>query len=95
MYMEKSRTRAGFVSQIFIKMPDGSSLTLDVVNSYRIKVVKNMIKNVTTIPRCEQRLRRLDKLLEDHITLRDHGIEKAASLTLSLGIEGRGKRVEE
>ena len=66
VYMEICRTRADFVFQIFIKMPDGSSLTLIVMNPYRIKVVKHMINNATQIPRCEQRLWLNDNLLEDH-----------------------------
>ena len=73
-------------------MPDGSTLTLDVMNSYKIKVIKNMTNNVTKIPRCEQCLWLFDNMLEDRIVFHDHGIEKDASLTLSLGIEGGGKR---
>ena len=67
-------------------------MTLNVMNAYTIMMVNNMIKNATKIPRCEQRLWRLDDLLEDRISLMNHGIQKEASLTLSLGIEGGGKR---
>ena len=92
VFMEAHSIHSDFVFQIFIKMPDGSTLALDVMSSYNIKVVKNLIKNATRIPRCEQRIWLSDNLLEDHIALQNHGIQKEASLTLSLRLTGGGKR---
>ena len=69
VFMEPHSIHSDFVFQIFIKMPDGSTFTLDAMNAYNINVVPNLVNNATGIPRCEQRLWLSDNLLEDHIAL--------------------------
>ena len=78
--------------QIFVKTPEGKTITLDVESSFTIKNIKAIIMNLLTIPTKQQRLLFMDQQLEDWCTLSDYNIQQNNILTLLLGIKGGGKR---
>ena len=78
--------------QIFLKTPEGKTITLEVEASDTIATVKTIIKNKEGIPKNHQRLLFMDTQLEDGYTLSDYGIQKESELTLLLGIKGGGGR---
>ena len=51
--------------QIFVKTPEGKTITLDVESSFTIKNIKAIIMNLLTIPTKQQRLLFKNQQLED------------------------------
>ena len=78
--------------QIFVKTPEGKTITLEVEASDTIATVKTIIKNKESIPNKQQRLLFMDMQLEDGCTISDYNIQQNSTLTLMLNIKGGGKR---
>ncbi len=74
--------------QIFIIMPAGKIITLDVEPWESIDNVKSMILDKEGIPPEEQRLMFRGTTLEDGHTLADYSIEKDATLRVGLRLRG-------
>ena len=74
--------------QIFVKLPSGKTITLNVEASDLIAVVKTLIKNLEGFPKGQQRLIYTDQQLEDDHTLSDYNIQKEDTITLTLGLKG-------
>ncbi|XP_077252136.1 polyubiquitin-like [Tasmannia lanceolata] len=68
--------------QIFIKMPTGESIVLDVKRWYTVQDIKAMIMSLADIPSNQQRLVHSEKQLEDHGTLLSYNIKREATLYL-------------
>ena len=70
--------------QIFVKMPTGNTITLEVEASDTIGTVTALIQEKEIIPRREQRLIFEDKELDTRslLTLRDYNIQKESTINL-------------
>jgi ubiquitin len=77
--------------QIFVTMPTGTTITLDVVASDTINMLKAMIYGKEGIPRNQQRLIFKEMELESG-RLSDAGVKDGSTLLLLLRILGAGKR---
>ena len=80
--------------QIFVKLPSGKTITLEVEASDLIATIKTLVKNKEGIPKVQQRLLFMDQQLEDDHTLSDYSIQKEDTITLTLGLRGGGKRAQ-
>ena len=90
----KASDCSGDMMQIFVKTPEGKTITLDVEASDTIATVKTIIKNKEGIPKYQQRLLFMDMQLEDGYTISGYNIQQDSTLTLLLGIKGGGKRAK-
>jgi hypothetical protein len=86
----RSRSSNHSVMQIFVTMPGGRVLTLEVDDTCEVAAVKRQIQRAVDIPPARQRLMHGSKLggephqLEDARTLRDFNIEREATLQLAV-----------
>ena len=78
--------------QIFVKHPDGKTITLEAEANTTINNIKAIIKNMEGIPTKQQRLIFKDQQLEDGCTISDYNIQNETTITLMLAIKGGGKR---
>ena len=75
-------------TQIFVKTPEGKTITLDVEASHTIYTPKAILKNMLGIPKNQQRLLFMDMQLEDGYTLSDYNIQKESMLNPVLRFHG-------
>ncbi|XP_077251977.1 polyubiquitin-like [Tasmannia lanceolata] len=68
--------------QIFIKMPTGESIALDVKAWYTVRVIKDMIESMVGVLSNKHRLVYSGKQLEDHRTLLEYNIQRKATLSM-------------
>ena len=79
--------------QIFVKTPEGKTITLDVEASDTIENIRAIIMNKEGTPKKQQRLLFMDMQLEDGYTISYYGIQKESTITLTMCIKGGvGKR---
>ena len=80
------RSRLGM--PIFIKMPTGKTITVDIQCTDAIEVVKAKIQNKEGIPSDLQIITFAGKKLKDNLTLVDYNIQRESTLTLKLTLRG-------
>jgi hypothetical protein len=80
--------------QIFVTLPTGKTITLDVEESDTISTVKALIQNMEGIPRGEQRLIHIDKDLENDKSLMQHDIKDGDRLHLLMTLTGGAKVIK-
>ena len=78
--------------QIFVKLPDGKTITLNVNPTESVASVKTLIKNKEGIPRQQQRLIFKGEQLEDGHTIDDYYIDEGSEIQLVQRLTGGGKR---
>jgi len=76
--------------QVSVKTPEGKTITLTVENTFTIKTIKFMMKNMMgwNIHTNQQRLIFNDLQLEDDHTLSDYNIQNESTLDLLLRLKG-------
>lgn len=72
--------------QIFVTVPTGSTITLEVKPSDSIKTVKAKIQDKIDIHQGVLRLIFSNKLLKDDLTLSDYNIEEESTLLLTVNL---------
>ena len=77
--------------KIFVKHPDGKTITLEVEADTTINNTKVITKNMEGIPTKQQRLIFMDLQLEDGCTISDYDIQKESTLHLTMTLRGGGK----
>lgn len=75
-------------SQVFIKLLDGKTITLDVSHTDSIADLKNKIQDREGVEAREQRLIFADKQLEDGYLISDYDIRKNSTIHLALSLPG-------
>lgn len=75
-----------FAMQVFVKLIDGSNITLEVESSDTIEAVKEKIYDKTGIPTSQQKLRFGSKDLEEGRTLSDYEVMNDSTIFLLLKI---------
>ena len=76
---------------VFVKMPDNTTITLNVASNDASIVIKSMIQKREDIRREEQRLTFSDVQLEDGHTLKACNSKGGSTLHMILRISGDGK----
>ena len=76
--------------QIFVKMVTGKTITLDVEKDYMLDDIKVLIKHKVGVDPREQLLGYQGRVLNQHRTLAEFGINNGAALGLSLQLRGGG-----
>ena len=74
--------------EIFVKTPEGKTITLIVEADTTIDTLKAIIKNTEGIPNKQQRLIFRDRQLEDGHTISDYDIQKESVLDFVLTLRG-------
>jgi hypothetical protein len=80
----------GLGMQIFVKLPAGYTITLDVEAFDTIGTIKAVIKNKEGIPRADQRLIFADKDMDNRDTLYECNIVDGSKLVLLMALTGGG-----
>lgn len=75
-------TPSGFATGIYIKIPDGTDITLEVEPVDTVLSLKNKIQKQTSIPIEKQQLFYAEKELADNRTLADYNIQKESIIHL-------------
>ncbi len=74
--------------QVFVKLLDGKTTTIDIMSDARMKVFKSAVQGKSGIPAHAQRLIYAGHQLENKWTLDDYGIWKESTVHLVLKLCG-------